>query len=412
MGKRIVLATFGSLGDLHPFLAVALGLKERGSIPVIATHEFYRRRIEALGLGFAPLRPDYDPSRAELNFLSMDPWRGSEHIVRKGLFPALRDTYEDLERAVAGADLLVSHAIVFAGPLLAEKTKIPWVSVTLSPMTYMSIHDPPHAAPVPWVNGMWTLGPGMNRMLMGLIRRRTDKWCGPVQQLRRDLGLTVGQQPFFEGLHSSSLGLALFSNAMGAPQVDWPQSTRQTGFCFLDDARQMPVDMQRFLDEGPPPVVFTLGSAAVLTAGEFFIESERAVRELGCRAVFIVGKESRIKPSKDVFVAEYAPYSQVFARASVVVHQGGIGTTAQCLRAGCPALVVPFAHDQPDNAARVIRLGTGRSIPRSKYNAARAVRELRTLMDESFSARAIEVAKQLAKEDGVDAACRALLEQI
>jgi UDP:flavonoid glycosyltransferase YjiC (YdhE family) len=96
----------------------------------------------------------------------------------------------------------------------------------------------------------------------------------------------------------------------------------------------------------------------------------------------------------------------------VVVHQGGIGTTGQCLRAGRPALVVPFAHDQPDNAARVKRLGTGRSIPRSKYNPARAVRELRTLMDTSFSARAIEVAKQLAKEDGVDAACRALLEQI
>jgi len=167
-----------------------------------------------------------------------------------------------------------------------------------------------------------------------------------------------------------------------------------------------------FLNDGPPPVVFTLGSAAVLTAGDFFLESEKAVRELGCRAVFIAGAESRVRPGKDVFVAQYAPYSQVFARASVVVHQGGIGTTAQCLRAGRPALVVPFAHDQPDNAARVQRLGTGRTIPRSRYNAARAVRELRTLMGGSFSPRAVEVSKQLAEEDGVGAACRALMEQI
>lgn len=411
-GKRIVLATFGSLGDLHPFLAVALGLKERGCDPVIATHELYRKRIEALGIGFAPLRPDYDPRQSEQNLLSMDPWRGTEAILRQGLFPVIRETYEDLACAVSGADLLASHAIVFAGPILAEKVKIPWVSIALSPMAFMSATDPSHPAPVPWANKIWALGPSVNRGLLRLIRSKTNTWCEPIRQLRRELGLPDGAHPLFDAQHSPSLGLALFSRSIGAPQPDWPRSIRQTGFCFLDDARQMPEDLKRFLDDGVPPVVFTLGSAAVLTAGDFFVESERAVRELGCRAVFIAGKESRIRASKDLFVAEYAPYSQVFARASVVVHQGGIGTTAQCLRAGRPALIVPFAHDQPDNAARVERLGTGRSIPRAKYTAARAVRELRKLMDNAFSGRAIEVARELAGEDGVDAACRALMEQI
>jgi UDP:flavonoid glycosyltransferase YjiC (YdhE family) len=410
---RIVLATFGSLGDLHPFLALALGLRECGAAPVLATHELYRERIEALGIEFAPLRPNYDPNQEDLNLLSMDPWRGTEAIIREGLFPNLRDTYHDLARAAEGASLLVSHTIVFPAPLVAEKAQVPWASVLLAPMALMSATDPPHPAPVPWVNKVWSFGPRVNRVLINLIRRKTERWCEPVQQLRRELGLPPGGHPLFEGQHSSLLALALFSKAIGVPQPDWPRSVRQTGFCFLPDGREMPPGLQKFLDGGPAPVVFTLGSAAVLTAGDFFVESARAVDELRCRAVFIAGSESRVAANNNLFITQYAPYSKVFPRASVAVHQGGIGTTAQALRAGTPALIVPFAHDQPDNAARVVRAGAGRSIPRAEYSAARVIRELKILLaQESFRTRARAAADQIACEDGVDAACRAMLECI
>jgi UDP:flavonoid glycosyltransferase YjiC (YdhE family) len=407
---RIVLATFGSLGDLHPFLALAAGLRARGCQPVIATHELYRRRIEDLGFGFAALRPDYDPGCEERNIISMDPWRGTEMILREGLLPHLRDTYVDLERAMAGADLLVSHLIVFPAPLLAELTGIPWASVNLAPIAMMSATDPPHGSPVPWVNKIWSFGQGTNRMFLNLIRSKTASWCEPIVALRRELGLPAGQHPLFEGQHSSWLALALFSRVIGAPQPDWPKSVRQTGFCFLDDAREMPEDLRHFLDDGPPPVVFTLGSAAVLVAGDFFVESARAMERLGCRAVFIAGKESRIVPNRNVFVASYAPYSQVFSRAAVVVHQGGVGTTAQSLRAGRPALIVPFAHDQPDNAMRVLRTGAGLSIPKARYragNAANAIQKL--LQDPAYARNAQQVAARIAQEDGVGAACSALL---
>jgi UDP:flavonoid glycosyltransferase YjiC (YdhE family) len=413
VGKRIVLATFGSLGDLHPFLALGAGLLARGAEPVIATHEYYRRKVEALGLGFAPLRRDYDPTHADLNALSMDPWRGTEVILREFLLPHIRETYEDLAQAVEGADLLASHSIIFPAPLLVEKTGIPWASIALSPLAYMSAIDPSHTGPLPWLNRIWQIHPGLNRRLIGMIRGVTDRWCEPLRALRKDLGLSAGGHPFFEGQHSPSLGLALFSETIGAPQEDWPKTVKQTGFCFLDDARQMPADLRRFLDDGPAPVVFTLGSAAVLTAGDFFVECERAARELGQRAVFIAGKETRIKASRDVFVAEYAPYSQVFARAAAIVHQGGIGTTGQGLRAGRQALVVPFAHDQPDNAYRVERLGAGLSIPRPRFTAERAVAKLRPLLEDPvYFAQAQTAAMRIGMENGVDTACRALLEQI
>jgi rhamnosyltransferase subunit B len=207
--------------------------------------------------------------------------------------------------------------------------------------------------------------------------------------------------------------LALFSRVLGSPQPDWPKGMKQTGFCFLDDATEMPEGLRQFLEEGEAPVVFTLGSAAVLTAGDFFVESVRAVERLGGRAVFIAGKESRIASSRDVFVTAYAPYSQVFGRASVIVHQGGVGTTGQSLRAGRPALIVPFAHDQPDNAARVVREGIGRSIPRANYTAELAAEALRALMrNGAYSQRAGEASRIVAAEDGVDAACRAISEAV
>ena len=99
----------------------------------------------------------------------------------------------------------------------------------------------------------------------------------------------------------------------------------------------------------------------------------------------------------------------IFPRAAAIVHQGGVGTTGQALRAGRPTLVVPFAHDQPDNTLRVTRLRVGRTLLRARYNSRRAVAELRRLLeDPSYAQNAVRVSRQVQAEDGVSAACDAL----
>jgi rhamnosyltransferase subunit B len=144
-------------------------------------------------------------------------------------------------------------------------------------------------------------------------------------------------------------------------------------------------------------VVFTLGSAAVLAAGKFYEDSAKAAIRLGVRAVLLIGGDPRNRPqgaARSICVAEYAPYSALFPRAAMVVHQGGVGTVAQCLRAGKPMLIMPYSHDQPDNARRMRRLGVARVIER--------------LADGLLAARALEVAAQIKDEDGVSSACDAL----
>jgi UDP:flavonoid glycosyltransferase YjiC (YdhE family) len=151
----------------------------------------------------------------------------------------------------------------------------------------------------------------------------------------------------------------------------------------------------------------------VLAAGRFYEFSAKAAIKLGIRAVLLIGTDPRnqLKQElpKTICVAEYAPYSALFNRAAMVVHQGGVGTTAQCLRAGKPMLIMPYSHDQPDNARRMRRLKVARVIQRAYYTPIRVARKLKAMLAEPIFARRAEmVARRLENEDGVKTACDAL----
>jgi len=416
-GKRVVLTTFGSLGDLHPVLAVALGLKARGHHAVVATSEAYRPRVESLGLGFAALRPDQPDWEADPGSMGrlMDLRRGPERIIREMVMPVLRQSYDDTLAAAEGADLLVSHPLTFATRLVAEKAGLPWASTALSPLSFFSAHDPPVLAPAQVLSRLRFLGPTFYGPLVRFLKWTVRSWSVPWHRLRAEVGLPpTGDDPLMEGQHSPSLVLALFSPLLAAVQPDWPRRTVVTGFPFLgrDGEAGLPSDLAEFLDGGPPPLVFTLGSAAVRDAGRFYEHSVGAAGMLGRRAVLLVGDDSRNRPPSlpdGVAVFDYAPFSALFPRAAAIIHQGGVGTTGQALRSGRPMLVMPYAFDQPDNADRVARLGVARIITRRRYSAGRAAGELRRLLgDPAYARRAEEVGRLVREEDGIGVACDAL----
>jgi rhamnosyltransferase subunit B len=412
-GRRIVITTFGSLGDIHPYIPLALELKSRGHRPVIATLNYYREKIESLGIDFHPVRPDLgspEENRALLDRL-MDPRRGTEYIFKELLIPALRDSYEDLLKAAREADLLITHPVTLAGPVVADQLRLPWVSTVLAPASLFSIYDPFETPIGPLFNSFIRLNPAIAKAVFSLVKMQVKSWVKPVFELRSQLGLADRGNPVFEGQHSPQLVLALFSEVMAKPQIDWPPNTYITGFSFFDrrDGVGLSPELSRFLDAGPPPLVFTLGSSAVWTAGDFFKESINAALKLGHRAVLLCGDNPQLlsaRFSEGIMAADYAPYSEILPRARAVIHQGGIGTTAQVLRAGVPMLVVPFSHDQPDNAARAQRLGVARTLPRKDYNSRNAARELRALLEVGeYGERAAEVGQVVRNEDAPRRAC-------
>lgn len=418
---RIVLSNIGTFGDTNPLIAIALELKRRGHTPVMALPEVYRPKILPLGLEFHALRPDIDPTNTILVEMIYDVKKGTERGLREFLFPALRQTYDDLLDAAtrpARADLLLLGELNYAGPVLAEATGIPWASYVLAPFSFFSIYDPPVLPPYPRLAKADRTIPGMGRAIRRVAQFVTRKWPEPIYALRRELGLPPGPNPIFEAKHSPYLVLALFSRVLGVEQKDWPAHTLITGFCFYDaDAgnAELPAHLKEFLAAGEPPVVFTLGSAAVLAAGPFYELSAKAAKRMGTRAVLLIGTDPRNRPQEElpdsICVAEYAPYSGLFPRAQMVAHQGGVGTTAQCLRAGKPMLIMPFSHDQPDNGRRMKRRNVARVIQRADYKPSRVARTLRAMLDEpDYAQRAQSLAQELAREDGIRTACDALEE--
>jgi len=172
-------------------------------------------------------------------------------------------------------------------------------------------------------------------------------------------------------------------------------------------------EVDQFLSEGSPPIVFTLGTAIAQGAGarEFFHQSSEAAKMLGRRAILILTNRANCPAELPQGVAafDYAPFTELFPRAAAIVHHGGIGTTGLAMRAGRPMLVIPHAWDQFDNAERVARLGISRTIPCRRYTADRVAAELRHLLDDpAYLSRAGEIAEKLRQEDGVGAACHAI----
>ena len=412
-GKRIVLSTFGSFGDVHPYVAIALELNARGHHPVIATSEVYREKMDAAGLDFRPVRPvvpSYDQPEvlADLIGRVMDPKTGGE-VVADMVVPHLHDIYEDLDAATENADLLLTHPLPLVGPIIAQKKQLTWVSSILAPASFLSVYDPVVPPQWPSLYHAMRLSPWIGRAVMTLAKIKLDRIMEPVYELRRELGMPRGEQPILNGQHSPAKVLALFSKLLAKPQPDWPPNSVVTGFPFYDrrdffGETELPNGLMEFLDKGTAPIVFTLGSSAYWVARDFYHDSIEAARILGRRALLLIGHARNMPPSplpEGVAAFEYAPYSEVLPRACAIVHQGGVGTTGQGLRSGKPVLIVPHAHDQFDNAARVERLGCGRVLPRPHYNAESAMRELRPLLEKSsYSDTAARVGEVVREEDG------------
>jgi rhamnosyltransferase subunit B len=411
---KVVITTIGSLGDVHPCLALGLELKRRGHEVVIVTSEFYRAKVMSTGLGFHSIGPKHlSPEDPELLNSIMDLKNGPENFIRKFLMPHMRGVYDDLLAVCSDAQFLITGELVFAAPLVAERLGLRWASCVLAPWQFLSAHDPSVVGPLPIFALIRGAGAMVNRAMKEFGRKQTRSWAEPIYELRQELGLSAGQHPLFEDKCSPYLNLAMFSSEFARPQPDWPSHTKTTGFAFYD--RQNPTsgltdEVRHFLQDGEPPVVFTLGSTAVMNPGSFYAEAKRAAQQLGLRALLLTGKgNSGVCGSRDQMVTPYAPYSEVFPYAAAIVHQGGVGTTAQAMRAACPQLIVPHAFDQPDNAARIKRLGLGLTLNKSRFNGTRATAQLqRLLIDKKIRARSAQVGTLIGQENGTTAAADAV----
>ncbi len=420
---RVVLPTFGTLGDLHPFLAIALELKRRGVDPIVAAAEVYRAKVESEGIRFQRMRPDMDAVSERLGMderaLAQAVAKRPDFIVRDIVLPHLKEAYEDVMQVARDADLLVTHSAAYGAHLVAEVCERPWLSVALQPMIFFSAYDPPIIATTPRLSQwIYRRGPAWTRAAFRLSKQIARRWGKPIDAFRRELGLPpASTNPIFEGQFSPSGTIALYSPLFGPPQSDHPPHTTTVGFAFYDKHSAAHDALNEFLDRAEAPLVFTQGTSAVHDATTFIRESLEVVRILGARAVLVLdeqrAREWQAHATERILITGYAPYSALFPRARVIIHHGGIGTTAQALRSGRPQLIAPYLVDQPDNAHRVERLGCGRTVPLVHYRASKVVDILRSVLHQPhIEQRTQAVGRAIRAENGAQKAADLILDEL
>jgi UDP:flavonoid glycosyltransferase YjiC (YdhE family) len=328
------------------------------------------------------------------------------------MLPYAASSTRQMIAASQGADAIVGLSFAVGAAIAAERLSLPHVAVSLQPTTVFSAYDPPFLPRVPWLR---PAGGGLqlwlNRITLALGRQTTAPWTRRINHIRRDLGVGPAKGDiFFDALAGADLALGLYSPVLSQRQPDARSNFHVVGYAPYDSEAggppTLPEPLRRFLDDGEPPLVFTLGSAVVNIAGDFYRQSLRAARSLGRRSVLLVGPGGDLGAADgpDTIGLPYAPYSLLFPRAAAVAHQGGVGTTQQALRAGRPQLVVPHLGDQHDNAARVQRLGCGLALNRRRYPARAEDALSRLLHPSRFSLRAEAVGARTRDEDGASAA--------
>ncbi|MHC4991117.1 MAG: glycosyltransferase [Planctomycetota bacterium] len=405
---RALLTTVGTLGDVNPFLAVGMELSRRGHEATVLTEPRYRSLVQDAGLAFRSLLPEHDGAD---DLLEVVGGAGGLDGSRRVFAALRRDAPAALLAAERAIDdlrpqLVLCHHLCVTAGWAATAAEIPWGVAALAPASWPSLEQPVVYPGMPdrdhYARSVLRAGHRLGRFVVSV---QVDPG---LNRLRRERGLPPRRHHLFEPAFAGSFNLGLWSPSYRAPASDDPARSTICGFTWLDDVTQrFPEPIAEFVERGPAPLIFCLGTSASRAGRRFYAAARDACRRLGRRGVLLTGDapEPATIESDALCIARAASHARLMPSVDAVVHHGGMGTTAQVLRAGRPMVVVPHAHDQFDNASRCRRLGVSRTLSWSRVSGARLARVLSTVTeDPAFGAAAGRLATSLAEEDGARAA--------
>lgn len=392
---RIALVSFGTVGDLRPFVLLAGALQQRGHRVRLVVPRLHEAMARASGLDWVAFGTP-EQSMAVLDDPDLWHERRGFGVVWRGLLPSLDELHDRLEDLLrTGPCVVLSHP--FLAPIVAmvreRRPELRLVTAYLSPSTLRTVHDPltigslhvPRWVPTAWRRWLWS---AIDRrfidpdLLPGLNAARRVRALAPVAHF----------MPTMETVAQASIGL--FPPWFAHRQPDWPANFVEGDFPLppIDaDVPQLPEALEAFLAAGDAPIAFTPGTGHK-HAARYFANALEALQALGRRGVFVTAFPEQLPrplPPEVTHVAQ-APFERLLPRVALLVHHGGIGTTAEALRAGVPQLILPFAFDQFDNGRRVQALGAGASRPAASASA----RRLRLLIERWLAAG------RIARADG------------
>jgi sterol 3beta-glucosyltransferase len=410
-GMRITICTFGTRGDVQPYLALAVGLQRAGHRVTLAASHDFATWIQSYGVDTYPMR------FSAQEFIRTSPVQvvskgrnvvGALQTTRYVLDTLLAAGLDDCWQATKGAEFVILGITACGGVDIASQRGLPMAFVALQPLFPPTRAFPNFLSPF-----RFSLGGRFNYLTYTLFMRavwpivgrsfnrwRTTRfglppWCSmrDMFNARRDFGT-----PWLFG----------YSPQVLPKPPDWEDCDHVTGYWFLD----APPDWQpsaallHFLESGPPPVYVGFGSMSDKDPEHQTRLALCALELTGQRGVLLTGWGgiARLPTSARVFYVDDVPHSWLFPRMAAVVHHGGAGTTAAGLRAGVPSLITPFAAgDQYAWADRVVKLGVGPRMTDNKgLTAEKLAQAIHTAVtDSALRARTAAMGERIRAENGV-----------
>ena len=404
---HVVAVALGSFGDVHPLLGVAREMARRGHAVDFLANPLYREAVERAGLRFHGVGERESFERAIDNPRMWTLTHGARMLAKVLILPYMREVYGWIEHNRRPNTVVIASAIAFGARIAQEKLGVPLATMLLQPSLVRSRESIPGLPLIP-TGPQWQClaRPMRDAVMWGVDTLLFDPaLAGGVNAFRRELGLPGQRRVFHKWLLSPELSVGLFPEWYAQPQSDWPPYVHCTGFPLYDEAETRAEDpaLRAFLDAGDPPVVLTPGTA-MRHARRFFRAGVEACGRIGRRALLLTHfPQHTPNPLPDWAASfDYAPFSTVLPRCAAIVHHGGIGTSAQALRAGIPQLISPFSYDQPDNAVRLRDLGVARTVFPKFFFAGVVARRLETLLgSDSIRAACAEAAERMRGSNGL-----------
>ena len=384
MNPHFVVVTTGSAGDLFPFLKLALGLQERGHAVTFVGPSLHGPIVVQAGLRFHGTYAD----PAVLDHPDLWHPRRGFAIVWRAVQPGMRELPPLVAALPEGQPcVIVAHPLALPSAELcrAQEREVRVVAAYLAPSNIPTVYDPLTMGPLTiprwmphWVR-QWLWRYVASRYIDPLVlpevnAERAVAGLAPVAGLLEMMKL------------APDLSVTLFPDWFGRPQPDWPSPLAAGEFPLYDPNPDAAFshELSQFLEQGSEPIVFTPGTANQ-QASRYFALALEVVQRLDRRAIFLTPNRAQVPAllPPSVLWQEYLPLQKLLPCAAALVHHGGIGTTAEALRAGVPQLVVPLAFDQFDNGARVTALGVGLTLRHTRLSARSLFAKLEELLSSS-----------------------------
>ena len=405
---NITILTYGSRGDVQPFLPLSVGLMNHGHKVTLAAPARFKNLVEEYQINFVPLAGDIEDLSRKLNdsgynfIKQMNELRN--HAIEIGA-----DIFRQTDLASQSADLIIhtfAHAV--GAHTLAREKNIPDIHIQTFPM-FTPTGDYPNIT-------MPNFGIRLLNRLTHIVSKKLFFLSAQIgfEQVRRKAKLPKRKLfiPFDENpLHYQTPILCAWSPSILPASADWSYPrVHVTGYYFfpLNDSYTPPNELDSFLKNGKPPICISFGSMVNKDAKRIDEIIRETLKRTNNRGIILSGWGNvKHESTNDLLYIESAPHDWLLPKCKIVIHHGGAGTTSAGLRAGIPNIVIPFTADQPFWGSRVYAVGAGpKPILVKHLSVERLVNAIVEAESDVIRRRAQVVGQEVRSEDGVENAIR------